>query len=65
MVFSLVEFKLNNKILVVTLLALLGDTARAHDPKGFDDTVLHTIAWHGKDDLLVGFVIDVTIPNKK
>ncbi|XP_019550340.3 endoplasmic reticulum lectin 1 isoform X1 [Aedes albopictus] len=61
MVFSLVEFKLNNKILVITLLALLGDTARAHDPKGFDDTVLHTIAWHGKDDLLTNALEDEEI----
>ncbi|XP_055540039.1 endoplasmic reticulum lectin 1 isoform X2 [Wyeomyia smithii] len=41
----------------------------AHDAKGFDDTVLFNLAWHGKDDLLSNMIgdeeITVTTTNKE
>ncbi|EAT40367.1 AAEL007891-PB, partial [Aedes aegypti] len=55
-----VDMKFSNYAVII-LLIFLADAIAAHDPKGFDDTVLHTIAWHGKDDLLTNALEDEEI----
>ncbi|XP_062549323.1 endoplasmic reticulum lectin 1 isoform X2 [Armigeres subalbatus] len=49
------------KILYYVVVILLMGGISAHDLKGFDDSILHTIAWHGKDELLANSLEDEEI----
>ncbi|XP_065079018.1 endoplasmic reticulum lectin 1-like isoform X2 [Ochlerotatus camptorhynchus] len=49
------------KVFCSLAVLLLAGYVSAHDLKGFDDTVLHTLAWHGKDELLTNAIGDEEI----
>lgn len=52
------------KVFCPLAVLLLTANVSAHDPKGFDDTVLHTLAWHGKDELLVSGIVPSCLLSK-